>query len=227
MSENCNTCGRKFGWLRMKYRCELCQEEFCKDCISQTTVSWAIYGNKLFPLVGEPGCELVFRNNEVRYRVMRPMDVSKRYTLCKLCNDKMIEKIEDFKVEIKNKLDSIIVTHRNHVPGYTVVKSFGFVEYRFDRPGAPLIFDPSKRFKMATDFLKSEALKLGANALINFQKTYIERLNPLSPHPKPKTTWEDFIPGYGELKYQKYQQPTYTKIPVIKAEAVVIQKIKD
>ena len=95
MSENYYSCGKGFGWARKKYYCELCKEEFCRGCITQNKLSWGIYG--------EPRYELVLRKNTVGYRLLEPLNFSKTYMLCKLCKDKISEKIEGLKVEIKNR----------------------------------------------------------------------------------------------------------------------------
>jgi len=227
MSENCRSCGKRFSWLRKKNHCQLCQEELCRDCVSQTTLSWGILDYQHITRIEGATYELVLGNNNmVGYRVMRPLDFPKIYTLCNPCKDKMSERIIGFKAEINNRLASIIVTPRSHVPGYRVIKSLGIVEYFPRGAGTPLL---SSRYNIGPiSFLKTEALKRGANALINYQETHIKRLNQYIP-PKLKGTWEDFIPGFREQKYQKYQyqQPTYTKIPVFKAKAVIVRKIQD
>lgn len=224
MSEKCFSCKKKFGWLREKHSCKLCGEKFCNDCISQATLSNGIYGNKLMTTIGEPRFELILKDKNISYRIMNQQDFTKSCLLCKICKSKITKKIKEFREEITNRLDSILVTTEGNFPGYRIIKNLGIISCC--QPD--VLFDPGKGIKLAMPFLKYEVMKRGGNALINFQQTFIKKANLPAPQ-KPITSWEDFIPGYREQIYQKYQKqtPHYFKIPKYQAQAVVIQKIKD
>jgi len=204
MSDLCFNCRKIFGLFRKKYYCEICQKEFCKNCIFRTSLSWGKFEGLRY--------KIVIKNNKVSYRVIDKLSL-KIYSLCISCENIMKEKIRNFKVEIKNKLDSIIVTAQNFIPGYKVIRSFGVIKYHPHSPEGLL-------GKGSIDYLKNEAIRFGANAFINYKKTYTQKLSSLPPQ-KTGLTPLDYVPGYPKRK------PIFIKIPIFQAEAVRIQKIKE
>jgi len=182
-------------------------------------MSWSISEQKLIPIIGEPRFEIVLKNGGIGYKIMNQQASSNRAMLCQECKAKVSKKIDSYRIEIKKKLDTLPLTPNRNVPGYRIIRNLGVVEYS---PVPSNMFDQSKKFESALIFLKSEALKRGGNALINFKKTLIKKPNQSAP-PRPKQTWQDFIPGYGK---PKYLLPGYMELPLFKAEVVVVQKLE-
>lgn len=216
MSESCYACGKGFSWISKKHLCDMCQKAFCKDCTVRTNLSWGSFGDPQYRVIVDSG--------RVRYkRVGARTRFSKVYTLCKQCEEKIRKRMVEFQSETKQKFDSMVVTSNSLVPGYEIIARLGFIEYPPRRPRVAM-FDPYRREGIA--YLKKEALKRGANALINFKRTYIEKIYP-PKLPNSRPTPLDFVPGYRERKYRQRQQPLITRSSILKAEAVLIQKIKD
>lgn len=232
MSELCSSCEKKFGLFRKRHTCDLCKKEFCGACISNTPLSWGGYK--------EPRYELVFEKGGVGYRPLSAYGLTKVYALCTACKNHVNEKIRVFTAEARKQYASIVLTENDHVPGYAIVKRCGFLEYRPDKhmpalshgysappvlhTNTPMAPVPDAR---AFDHLRLQAVKRGANALINVRVTYHNKFVPPPPPPTSRRTPLDFVPGYVESRWREQCRPTYKKIPVYEAEAVVIEKETD
>lgn len=206
MSEFCEACGNKFTFFRKKQTCALCKGEFCNNCSVQAGLSW---GNFNEPMYG-----IFINNQKVTYRILGGTEFPKQYTLCIDCKNEIDRKMESFKEEANEKLNSVIITDKPWIPGYKILARLGYVESNklYSLPS----YGKSERDRVE-NYFRNEAVKLGANALINYHKTYIERMVE-GPQTRSYRTPQDF------MRINQPIPPKIIRIPIIRAEAVKIQK---
>jgi hypothetical protein len=146
----------------------------------------------------------------------------------------MTEKTARFKSDIENKLKSVIVTSNSRIPGHEIVMRLGSVQYLpRDHVDSSLSLLTDQE---ALRFLKQEALRLGANALINLHKTKVAKTPAFLGPPPPQKfrhfdfpTPLDYVPSYRQEKEQLsvYRRLSIGKEQVVfRAEAVIIRRLK-
>ena len=246
MSELCSSCRESFNLLRWRHKCQYCTNEFCTDCLIKESLTWISYSHN-FHIVFDT------KAKEISYRHANRIDKN-FYNLCGNCISLLRKSIDDYKNEIDNKMQTIMLTSENQIPDFKVVRSFGLITYKeslsagmHNMKNKNLTVNKLMYISKAKEYLKIEALILGANALINYTDTQrlksVPVLSPNSFRTQPQIpkkivyrTPFDFTPmGRRKLYNQTInintpnRKPEYRLVTnyVIQAEAVLIKKTRD